>query len=125
MTDKLVVLTTCGSRPEAARLARALVEQRAAGCVNVLPSRVLSVFRWNGKVESAREVLLVIKSSRRRFAALRALVERLHSYEVPEIIALPIAAGSAGYLRWLEECLATPRPKAKKSAGKPRRGGRR
>ena len=72
-------------------------------CVNILPGAVTSIYRWKGKVESAEERLLLIKTSRKRLAKLRATVERLHSYDVPEFIALPIAAGSADYLAWLEE----------------------
>jgi periplasmic divalent cation tolerance protein len=114
MTDKLVVLVTCANRGEAARLARALVEQRAAACVNIVSAPVQSVYRWKGRVASAREVLLVIKSSRARFSVLRALVQKLHSYDVPEVLALPIAAGAPGYLRWLDNCLRASR-KAKAS----------
>ncbi len=103
--DKLVVLVTCRTPAEARRIARALVERKLAACVNVLETPVRSVYRWKGKVETAKEFLLVIKSSKKLFPALRAAIERLHSYEVPEIIALPIAAGSPAYLNWLEECL--------------------
>jgi periplasmic divalent cation tolerance protein len=103
MTDKVVVLVTCGSAKEARRIAKAVVEQKLAACVNVLDARVESIYRWKGKVESAREVLLVAKTSRRRLAALQKKIEQLHSYDVPEIIALPIVAGSRGYLGWISE----------------------
>src|ERR1035437_3746001 len=103
MTDKLVVLVTCSSASEARRIARAVVEARLAACVNILPGAVTSVYRWKGKVESARERLLLIKTSRKHLAELRAMIERHHSYDVPEFIALPIAAGSPKYLAWLEE----------------------
>jgi len=106
MTGKLVVLVTCRSTKEAERIARALVKSRLAACGNILRSPVRSVYRWKDKIESAREFLLVIKTSRRRFAELQTAVKRLHSYEVPEIIALPIIAGSAGYLSWLAESVA-------------------
>ena len=86
-------------------IARHVVTERLAACVNVLESRVNSVYRWKGKVKHAREVLLVIKTSRRRLGKLRAEIERLHSYDVPEFIALPIAFGSPAYLRWLDESL--------------------
>jgi periplasmic divalent cation tolerance protein len=86
-------------------IARRIVSERLAACVNILESRIYSVYRWKGKVQRAREVLLLIKTSRRRLAALRAEVERLHSYDVPEFIALPIAFGSPAYLRWLGESL--------------------
>jgi periplasmic divalent cation tolerance protein len=110
MTDKLVVLVTCRSAKEADRIARSLVQKRLAACGNILRSPVRSIYRWKEKIESAREVLLVIKTSRRRFLELQAAIKRLHSYEVPEIIALPIAAGSQSYLSWLAESVA-PRKK--------------
>jgi periplasmic divalent cation tolerance protein len=103
MTDKIVVLVTCGSAKEARKIARALVERRLAACVNVLQTPVQSVYRWKGKVESTREVLLAIKTTRKRFAALQRAVRALHSYDVPEIIALPIAAGEHNYLAWLSD----------------------
>lgn len=105
MTDKLVVLVTCSSAAEARRIAQAVVKARLAACVNILPGTVTSVYRWKGKVEAARERLILIKTSRTRLARLRAAVERLHSYDVPEFIALPIVAGSPKYLGWLEENL--------------------
>ena len=105
MTDKLVVLVTCSSPAEARRIARAVVEARLAACVNIMPGAVQSVYRWKGKVESARERLLLIKTSRRRLAKLRKAVEQLHSYDVPEFIALPIAAGAPAYLAWVKDCL--------------------
>lgn len=105
MTDKIVVLVTCGSVKEARRIARALVERRLAACVNVVQAPVESVYWWKERIESAREFLLVIKSARRRFAALEAEVRRLHSYDVPEIIALPIERGSRGYLKWISASL--------------------
>jgi len=104
MTDKIVVLVTCGSAAEAGKIARALVKARLAACGNIVDAPVRSIYRWNGKVEAARERLLILKTSRRRFAALEQAVKKLHSYDVPEIIALPIAAGSADYLQWIAEC---------------------
>jgi periplasmic divalent cation tolerance protein len=101
MTDKILVLVTCGSRTEARKIARALVGQRLAACVSEIGVPVASTYRWKGKVKSAREFLLLIKTSRRRFAAVRNVVRELHSYEVPEIIALPIVAGSRAYLDWI------------------------
>jgi periplasmic divalent cation tolerance protein len=101
MTDKILVLVTCGSQKEARKIARALVGQRVAACVSEIGVPLASTYRWKGKVESAKEFLLLIKTSRRRFAAVRDLVRELHSYEVPEIIALPIAAGSRAYLDWI------------------------
>jgi periplasmic divalent cation tolerance protein len=106
MTDKIMVLVVCGSANEARRIARTLVEGRLAACGNILEAPVRSIYRWKGKVESARECLLIVKSSRKRFGKLKNTVKRLHSYDVPEIIALPIAAGSADYLRWIDECVS-------------------
>ena len=100
MTDCLVVLVTCPTRAVAWRLADALVKRRLAACVNVLPG-MESTFRWQGKVDRCRETLLVIKTTARRFPQLRAAVRTLHPYDVPEIIALPIVAGHAPYLRWV------------------------
>ena len=101
----VVVLVTCGSRAEAQRIAREVVSQRLAACANLLETPVQSVYRWKGKVEKAREFLLLIKTSPRRLSALQAEVQRLHSYDVPEFIALPIVTGSSAYLRWLGDCL--------------------
>jgi periplasmic divalent cation tolerance protein len=109
MTDKIVVLVTCGSAKEARKIARALVEQRVAACVNILQAPVLSIYRWKRKAESAKEVLLVIKTTRRRFAALQRAVRSLHSYDVPEIIALPIADGAHGYLTWIADSVRAPK----------------
>ena len=106
MTDKIVILCTCGSDEEAERIARSLVESRLAACVNVLPG-VRSYYRWQGAVEDATERLLVIKSSRALFADLRSTLEKIHSYEVPEIIALPIVDGAQNYLSWLDGNLGT------------------
>jgi periplasmic divalent cation tolerance protein len=105
----LLVLVTCGSRREAQRIAREIVTRRLAACVNLFETPVQSVYRWKGKVEKAREFLLLIKTSAGRLAALEAEVKRLHSYDVPEFIALPIVAGSHAYLNWLAECVA-PQP---------------
>jgi periplasmic divalent cation tolerance protein len=113
MTGKIVVLVTCGSVKEARKIARAVVEQRIAACVNILDSPVQSVYRWKGKVESAKEFLLIIKTTQPRFTKLKAEIKRLHSYDVPEIIALPIAHGAAAYLTWISESVAPPRRKEK------------
>jgi periplasmic divalent cation tolerance protein len=105
MTDKIVVLTNCGSAEEAAAIARALVEKKLAACVNVMPA-VRSFYRWKDVIEDEQESLLVIKSSRALFNDLRVEIEKLHSYEVPEVIAVPIVDGSEGYLEWLDRELA-------------------
>jgi periplasmic divalent cation tolerance protein len=107
MTDKIVILSTCANEEDAARLARALVDARVAACVNILPA-VRSFYRWKGEVEDSAECLLVIKSSRSAFDALRAVLEKAHPYEVPELIALPIVDGAANYLNWLGENLLNP-----------------
>lgn len=100
--DAIVVLITASSREEADRIARRLVEDRLAACVNVVP-QVRSLFVWEGKLSQENEVLLVVKSRRARFQQLATAVTRLHSYRVPEIIALPVVMGSADYLRWVSE----------------------
>jgi periplasmic divalent cation tolerance protein len=107
MTDKIVVLTTCDSEMLAEQLARHLVEHRFAACVNILP-RARSVYRWKEKIEDAGEWLLLIKSRRDLFAALRAEIQKLHTYEVPEVIAIPIVDGSEAYLGWLDSQLTAP-----------------
>ena len=101
----VAVLVSCGARAEARKIARAVVENRLAACVNVLETPVESFYRWKGKVQREREFLLVIKTSRGRLKKLQAEIERLHSYEVPEFIALPIVSSSPAYLRWLQESL--------------------
>ena len=103
MTDKIVVLVTCGSVKEARKIAHALVERRLAACVNILQAPVQSVYRWKGKVESAKEVLIIIKTTHKRFAALHRAVRDLHSYDVAEIVALPIVVGSREYLVWISD----------------------
>ena len=99
MTDKVVVFVTCGSASEAGRIARALVEQRLAACVGI-SSSVRSVYRWGGKLCDDREVLLVIKTSRDLFDRVRRAVEKLHSYQVPEVICLPVIDAAPNYLNW-------------------------
>jgi periplasmic divalent cation tolerance protein len=101
MTDKIVVLVTCGSKKEARSIAQSLVERRLAACVQEIGVPMRSTYRWKGRVESANEVLLLIKTSRKRFSAVSTLIKELHSYDVPEIIALNIAAGSREYLDWI------------------------
>ncbi|MGC1616153.1 MAG: divalent-cation tolerance protein CutA [Candidatus Acidiferrum sp.] len=98
-----LVLVTCANSIQAKLIARSVVEKRLAACVSILRSPIESHYRWNGKVEKARELLLLIKTTARRLAALEREVKRLHSYEVPEFIALPIVAGSSDYLAWLDE----------------------
>ncbi len=95
-----VVLVTTGSEAEAETIATALLEERLAACVNIL-SPVRSLYRWQGKIADDREWLLVIKTRAERFAAVESRVRSLHSYEVPEVISLPLLAGSADYLDWI------------------------
>jgi periplasmic divalent cation tolerance protein len=94
MTDALVVLVTAPSAEKAAELARTLVEERLAACGNVVPG-LRSIYRWEGQVQDEPEALLVLKTTRSRFEALRERVLALHPYEVPEVIALPVEVGSA------------------------------
>ena len=98
----IVVLVTAASKQEADRIGRALVKAELAACVNVLPG-IRSIFRWAGKVSEEREVLLIVKSRSDLFGRLAAEVKRLHSYQVPEVIAFPIAYGAADYLAWIRK----------------------
>jgi periplasmic divalent cation tolerance protein len=106
MTDKIVVLTTCDSEKQAEKLANTLVDQRLAACVNILPN-ARSIYRWEGKIEDSAEWLLLIKSRRDLFTALRAEIQKMHTYEVPEVIAIPVVDGSEAYLGWLDGQLIT------------------
>ena len=108
MTDKIVVLNTCDSQEQAAKLARHLVETRLAACVTIVPG-ARSVYRWKDAIEETQEWLLVIKSRRDLFPALREEIAKLHSYEVPELLALPVVEGSEGYLAWLDRELGEQR----------------
>jgi periplasmic divalent cation tolerance protein len=102
MSETLLILTNCPDEATAERIARTLVEQRLAACVNQLaPAR--STYRWQGAVEHAVEVPLLVKTTRERYPELEAAIRTLHPYSVPEIIAVPIAAGYAPYLRWVED----------------------
>ena len=104
MTDKLLVLTTAGSEAEAKKIAEMLVERRLAACVNIIP-RIHSVYRWQGKVEHGDEVLLLVKTVQRKEGQVRAAIQELHSYEMPECISIPIEGGSAEYLQWIAESI--------------------
>lgn len=101
MTDKIVVLSTCATKKDAEKLARALLEERLAACVTVVP-RIRSFYRWKDAIEVTDEFLLVIKSSRELFDALSSALEKTHTYEVPEVLALPVVEGAANYLNWLQ-----------------------
>ena len=106
MTEEtMVVLTTCGSDEDANALARALVEQRLAACVNAI-SRVASTYRWRGEVQQDQETLLIIKTTTPRLAALEKAIREHSKYELPEMIALPVLAVGADYLTWVRESVA-------------------
>jgi periplasmic divalent cation tolerance protein len=100
--EAILVLITAASREEADDIARSLVEDRLAACVNIVP-QVRSLFWWENKLSEEEEVLLIVKTRRSKFGALVIRVKALHSYSVPEIIALPIVEGSASYLQWIDE----------------------
>lgn len=102
MTDKVIVLTTAGSEAEANKIARILIERKLAACVNIVP-KMQSVYRWNGKIESAEEFLLLIKTGGQLFNRVQTAIRELHSYELPECIAIPVRQGSTEYLTWLEK----------------------
>jgi periplasmic divalent cation tolerance protein len=106
MTDALMVFCTCPNHNEASQLAHAIVNEGAAACINIVPA-IESVYRWEGKIETSQEVLLLIKTTRARFPPLRELIVRLHSYDTPEVIAVPVADGLAKYLAWLGATIAT------------------
>jgi periplasmic divalent cation tolerance protein len=101
MTDKRIVLSTAGSEEEARKIARHLVEHQLAACVNIVP-QIESIYRWEGKVESSREWLLIVKTTAARFPAVRDALKLQHSYELPECIAISIDEGSAEYMEWIE-----------------------
>ena len=105
MSPALVVLVTCPDRAVAKRLAEALVRRRLAACVNIVPG-IQSVFRWKGKVEQASEILLLVKTTAKAFQRLRRAILKLHPYDVPEIIALPVQAGHPAYLAWVSDSVS-------------------
>ncbi|HEX4546307.1 MAG TPA: divalent-cation tolerance protein CutA [Candidatus Acidoferrum sp.] len=98
-----IVLVTCATPAEGRKIARELVSNRLAACVSIALNPVESFYTWEGKVEKTREYLLVIKTTKKRLADLEKQVKRMHSYEVPEFIVLPITAGSNDYLSWLNK----------------------
>lgn len=100
-----LILCTCPDRECAEQIARQLVEQQLAACINILPS-ITSVYQWQGEIETAQEHLLMIKSHRDRYAALEQKIKSIHPYDVPEIIAFMIERGSTDYLKWIDSCLA-------------------
>lgn len=102
MSDKQIVLTTASSQEEARKIAQALVERKHAACVNIVPG-VESTYWWEGKVEKAQELLLVIKTTASAFDRVQATIKELHSYTVPECVAIEIKQGSNDYLSWVGE----------------------
>ena len=98
----LIVLVMASSRQEASKIGRAMVKQKVAACVNIVPA-VTSIFRWQGKVQRSRETLLMVKTSGRRYAALERLIRSMHSYEVPEIIAINVDRGLSQYIAWVDQ----------------------
>ena len=105
--DAVFAYVTCADPTQAERLARAVVEARLAACANILPG-MRSLYRWQGRIESAREVVLILKTRRSLVPALTARVKQLHSYTVPCVCVLPIVGGNADYLRWLMDETAAP-----------------
>jgi periplasmic divalent cation tolerance protein len=102
MSDALIVFSTCANRKEALAIARAIVEERLAACVQLLPP-IHSVYRWRGAVEQSKEILMLFKTTLAQFSALEKRIAELHSYDTPEILAVPVAAGAEKYLAWLIE----------------------
>jgi periplasmic divalent cation tolerance protein len=101
MTE-ILVLTTCDTRELAEAIALALVESGEAACVNIVPG-IRSIYRWQGKICDEEELLLVIKSTTERFESILSRIKKIHTYQVPEIIAIPLSAGDPEYLHWLQE----------------------
>lgn len=106
MTDKIVILVACASHKEARSIAKSLVEKRLAACVQELTAPMRSTYHWKGKIESVNEFLLLIKTTRKHFSAVKKAVKQLHSYEVPEIVALPIVQGAPDYLSWIKKSVS-------------------
>src|ERR1700688_2987509 len=102
MTDTVLVLSTAGNEPEARKIAHELVERGLAACVNIIP-RIESVYRWEGKVETAEEYLLVIKTTKAHGADVQSAIRELHSYDLPECVVISMEGGSAEYLKWIED----------------------
>lgn len=97
-----IVLVTCASLQQARKIGRSVVEKKLAACANIMP-RIESIYRWKGRLEQSREVLLLFKTTAARLRPLEREVKRIHTYEVPEFIALPLASGSQAYLKWIEQ----------------------
>jgi periplasmic divalent cation tolerance protein len=102
LMEALVVYITAPNEEEAAKIAKILVEERLAGCVNIIKD-IRSIYSWQGKLEDEKEVLMIVKTRLELFSALTSKVKELHSYTVPEVIAMPIVDGSEEYIKWLKE----------------------
>ncbi|MEW6100703.1 MAG: divalent-cation tolerance protein CutA [Candidatus Omnitrophota bacterium] len=100
----IVIFVTASNKKEATKIAKGLVENRLAACVNII-DKIGSFFRWKGKVDQSGEALLIIKSKKNKFPRIIKMVKSLHSYEVPEIIALPVLSGYKPYLRWIDDSI--------------------
>ena len=100
--EYIVILVTAGSEREAGKIAKRLLKKKCAACINIIP-KVNSHFLWKGKLERAAEALLVIKTKRSYLKKVIKLVKKIHSYEIPEVIALPIIGGNKNYLKWIEK----------------------
>jgi periplasmic divalent cation tolerance protein len=107
VTGPVVVLSAVGAQPDAQRIARALVEERVAACVNIVPG-ITSIYRWKGTVEQEPELMLVIKTLGERVAQLKTRILELHPYELPEVVVIPIADGHPPYLAWLAQQVQPP-----------------
>jgi periplasmic divalent cation tolerance protein len=105
MPEHAIVLSTAGSEDEASRIAEDLVGRRLAACVNVVPG-VKSIYRWQGSIHRDAEWLLIVKTRRDRFEAVRDAIRAIHSYEQPEVVLVDIAEGDPGYLRWIDDNVA-------------------
>ena len=102
MSETSIVFVTAGSEEEAARIGQTLVEEHLAACANLVPN-IRSIYRWKGKICDEREILIIIKTRTSKFEALQKRVKELHSYEVPEIVSIPLARGLPQYLDWVLE----------------------
>jgi periplasmic divalent cation tolerance protein len=106
MNSPIIILSTTGSEDEASKIAEHLVSNRLAACVNIIPS-ITSVYRWKGEMNSDREILMVIKTDASRFEEIKTAVRNMHSYETPELIAIPIQQGLQQYLDWISESVSS------------------
>jgi periplasmic divalent cation tolerance protein len=102
VTDKVVIMVTASSRRECRKIARRLIEEKLAACVNITQP-IQSIYRWEGKIDQGKEFLMFIKTTRVLFSQIRAEIALIHSYHTPEIICLPIIDGSPNYLQWVGE----------------------